>query len=724
MNATITDHPSADTLIRFGQGRLEPAEAAVIESHLMSCQECGAILQSAPDDTLIQLARAAQQQTVGVAHPGEQTVPTKSGDTIPMQLLDHPRYHVTGLLGTGGMGAVYKAEHRMMQRTVALKVIRHNIIASRAALERFEREVRAAAKLSHPNIVAAYDAEEAGGLHFLVMEYVDGISLDKLIERRGPLAPHEAAQLIRQAAAGLAHAHQQSMVHRDIKPQNLMVTRKGQLKILDFGLARLATAATEESIASDLPAKDQPIAAGATRAGMVLGTPDYIAPEQVANASAADIRSDLYALGCTLYYLLTGTPPFAGGSMLDKLSSHLSKTPPPLADRRNDLPPDLIAIVDRLLAKDPAYRFQTPSDLATAITPLAKQKVLDSSGKTAVVQPTSMALDLANLMPPLVETKPMSIAKTSSDSNSFAVVAIAIAALFALMIVGVVVVGGLGYSYTSLDRVENPSPVPTPIQQGIAAAPIAGSASTDNTSEDSTTDLPNTATPDASTANASAPPETSPGIAASEAFARENPDDASPASASNTGAGAAATEVPKNVLVVLPRFGLWYGDYGPLATQLRRDGYKVTVASTELGSSELLESSPGEPVPIDLVIGPKIDPKDYAAIVFAGYNVASMCDGADAKTTRALIESFNRNKKPLVGICGGQRVLAHHGWLQGRRVSHSPIAGQDPQYDLCEAKLDKSAAVVVDGPILTGRDDKAAAELAQRLVQYLADQQK
>ncbi|ADB19201.1 serine/threonine protein kinase [Pirellula staleyi DSM 6068] len=725
----VSQHPSIERLVQFGQGRLEPAEAAVIESHLAECEACGRLLESVPDDTLIQLARDAQKQTLGMHMPTEQTATEPKSDTVPVQLLQHPRYEVTGGLGTGGMGAVYKAEHRMMQRTVALKVIRQNFIASKALVERFEREVRAAAKLSHPNIVAAYDAEEADGLHFLVMEYVDGISLDRLVKKRGPLAPHEAAQLIRQAATGLSHAHSHGMVHRDIKPQNLMVTKKGQLKILDFGLARLATSVGDESAAHD-PTHEKNLAPGATRAGMVLGTPDYIAPEQVTDARAADVRSDLYALGCTLYFLLTGEPPFAGGSVVDKLSGHLSREVVAVSTKRNDVSVELAQIMGKLLAKNPADRFQTPSELVAALAPHVKQKTEPSVSKTTIPEQPA-ASEFANFAPIVSKELPMHATQERESTGTGMILAIAAAVIGGVLLLGIVAVAGLGMFAYTVDVVERPQP--TPIVQGMTEQEAAHQQATQaesppsSTSEGIPTASP-TAASNSGTEETSAAPaasissetqaagDNSPGSIAAQKFASENTE---PASASTSPAAA----VSKNILVVLPRRGLWYGDFGPLADQLRKEGYTVTVASTAAGQAELLEGSEGSAVDIDLVLK-DVDTTNYGAIVVAGFNVASMCDGADAKLVKGLLEKMNRESKPLVGICGGQRVLAYHGWLEGRTVAHSPIAAQDPKYNACGANFDHDLAVKVDGSILTARDDKAAAELGKRLAGYLAARQK
>src|SRR5262249_33672051 len=231
-----------------------------------------------------------------------------------------------------------------------------------SAVERFQQEVRAAARLHHPHIVTAFDADQAGGLHFLVMEYVEGQSLAEVVAERGPLPVAEACAYVRQAALGLQHAHQRGRVHRDSKPHTLMVTAGGQVKILDFGLARLARAPEDTALSSAAPAS------ALTGAGVVMGTADYIAPEQAADPRAADIRADIYSLGCTLFHLLTGRPPFPEGSVQEKIAKHLTGQLPPLSP---EVPPALAEVVAKMTAKDPAQRYAAPAAVAEALAPFA-----------------------------------------------------------------------------------------------------------------------------------------------------------------------------------------------------------------------------------------------------------------------------------------------------------------------------------------------------------------
>jgi formylglycine-generating enzyme required for sulfatase activity/tRNA A-37 threonylcarbamoyl transferase component Bud32 len=261
-------------------------------------------------------------------------------------------------LGEGGMGQVFKARHHKLGRIVALKIIRKERLATPSAADRFHKEIRAAARLSHPNIVHAYDAEEVDGALCLVTEYVEGIDLARLVKQQGPLPVEKACDYVQQAALGLQHVHIIGLVHRDLKPHNLLVTPKGDVKILDLGLARLSVPDSNDS------------GSGLTSEGVVVGTADYIAPEQAVNSHAADIRSDLYSLGCTFYFLLTGQVPFPGDDTLTKLMRHQSEVPPDVEQVRPDVPPDVAAVLRKLLAKSPEDRYQTPDEAAHALAAL------------------------------------------------------------------------------------------------------------------------------------------------------------------------------------------------------------------------------------------------------------------------------------------------------------------------------------------------------------------
>jgi serine/threonine-protein kinase len=301
-------------------------------------------------------------------------------------------------VGEGGMGQVFKARHRVLERVVALKVIREDRGAiDPESVRRFQREAKAAAALSHPNIVLIYDADRSDDTYFIAMEYIEGTDLARWVKETGPLPLRQACDFIRQAALGLQHAHEAGMVHRDIKPSNLFAAGlflnppQSQLqrvsavesvpagaglrsagrsippldrtplpiypviKILDLGLVRLAQG------------DDRAADAALTQEGLVIGTPDYIAPEQAINARSVDIRADLYSLGCTFYFLLTGRPPFDGSAPMEKLIRHQLDDPIPVDRLRKGVPGEVALVVHKLLAKDPAKRFQTPGELAAAL---------------------------------------------------------------------------------------------------------------------------------------------------------------------------------------------------------------------------------------------------------------------------------------------------------------------------------------------------------------------
>jgi serine/threonine protein kinase len=264
------------------------------------------------------------------------------------------KYKLLGHLGSGGMSAVYLAEHTLLHRRVAIKVLPQSRIKDSSYLPRFYREARAAASVDHPNIVRAYDVDNEGDNHYLVMEYVEGRDLQATVKQDGPLPFRVAADYIRQAARGLEHAHEAGLVHRDIKPGNLLVDLKGTVKVLDLGLARF----TDDAQASLTIAHDE----------NVLGTADYLAPEQSINSHTADLRADIYSLGCTLYFLLTGHPPFPEGTLAQRLMKHHTEEPASILNDRSDAPQELIDICFKMMAKKPKERFQTAAEVEQAVT--------------------------------------------------------------------------------------------------------------------------------------------------------------------------------------------------------------------------------------------------------------------------------------------------------------------------------------------------------------------
>ncbi len=264
------------------------------------------------------------------------------------------QYKLLGLLGTGGMSSVYLAEHAQLKVRRAIKVLPVSRVNDSSYLERFLQEAQAAARLNHPNIVQAYDIGVQKKHHYIVMEYVEGRDLQNLVKETGTLDYDQAANYIRQAAEGLAYAHQSGLIHRDIKPANLLVDPRGIVKLLDLGLARF----TDEETPSLTIAHDE----------NVLGTADYLAPEQAVDSHRVDYRADIYSLGCTLYYLLTGHPPFPTGTLPQRIQAHQTKSPTSIFLDRSDAPQALVDVCTRMMAKSPEARIQTAREVADVLT--------------------------------------------------------------------------------------------------------------------------------------------------------------------------------------------------------------------------------------------------------------------------------------------------------------------------------------------------------------------
>lgn len=266
-------------------------------------------------------------------------------------------YRLLERIGEGAMGQVYKAWNPKLEQLVAIKMIHKEHLASKKAMDRFRREMETAGQLEHPNIVRLRDADEFDSRPFMVMNFIDGTDLSRLVKQDGPLPIWQAAEYARQTALGIQHAFERGVVHRDIKPGNLLVTRDANpvVKISDFGLARFET---ERESANRL-----------TQIGSVLGTVDYIAPEQAENAQNADVRSDIYSLGCSLYFLLTGKPPYPGSTLVEKISNRMTGDPIDIRTYRPEVPAGLVAILKRMTARRPADRYQGPLDVANALQP-------------------------------------------------------------------------------------------------------------------------------------------------------------------------------------------------------------------------------------------------------------------------------------------------------------------------------------------------------------------
>ena len=403
MKIVADEHPQHSQLIAYGQGRLEVPESEVIEQHLDDCRACCETLLNLQDDTFMQRLRGAEScefgsDTVSGQSTGTDTTPPTATDRPPIEqptnhppaLADQSRYEIAERIGQGGMGAVYRAKDTVMDRTVALKVVNPKLVANQEARQRFEQEVRAAARLSHPNIVTAFDAEVAGKQQYLVMEYVQGKNLADLVREQGPLSVVDACTYISQAASGLQHAFERDMVHRDIKPHNLMLvsvrrsqnsdssssseaSRQGRVRILDFGLSRFLSESEDLPSANDSVAHRQedetPATERLTKNTTLMGTLDYISPEQARDARSADIRSDIYSLGCTLFFLLTGQPPFPKQTPSRAAEFQRTSKPPRLSELRADVSERLDEVIEKMIAADPDDRFSEPSEIETALTP-------------------------------------------------------------------------------------------------------------------------------------------------------------------------------------------------------------------------------------------------------------------------------------------------------------------------------------------------------------------
>jgi serine/threonine protein kinase len=272
------------------------------------------------------------------------------------------KYKILERLGSGRNSSVYLCEHLSMRRKVALKILPLAKAEDPSALARFYREGRAAGTLDHTNIVRTFDNGQEGDYHFLVMEYVDGCSLEMIVQKYGPMDISRAAAYIRQAAIGLQHVHQAGLIHRDVKPGNLLLDRRGIVKILDLGLVRFF-----HDHKDTLTQQYDPTT--------VLGTADYLSPEQALNSHDVDTRTDVYSLGATFYFLLAGHPPFQGKTFREKLLSHLTKEPTPLRTLRPEVPEGLAAVVEKMMAKDREQRYQSSAAVVAALAPWTESPI-------------------------------------------------------------------------------------------------------------------------------------------------------------------------------------------------------------------------------------------------------------------------------------------------------------------------------------------------------------
>ncbi|MBI1902823.1 MAG: protein kinase [Planctomycetia bacterium] len=610
-------------------------------------------------------------------------------------------YVLLDKLGQGGMGVVFKAQHRRMDRVVALKVLPPAATRSPDLLKRFQREAKAAARLLHPNIVAAYDADEAAGTYFLVMEYVPGIDLASLVRRDGALSVARAVECVLQAARGLQYAHGEGVVHRDIKPGNLLLSDKGVVKILDMGLARLE--------ASPLHAAPDEI----TRTGSVMGTIDYMAPEQAEDMKQADARSDIYSLGCTLFFLVTGRTLFEGDTIVKKIVAHREQAVPSLGDYVADVPPALDAVFRRMIAKKQHERFQSMTELVFALDTCgsalsggrsgAWDELLDTlrpGSSPAGAKPATRAAsgtvvsDAAAHSHADAETSalqahqptlgfvPPGARAVASRRRRLKLPRLQRKAWIALSI-AVVLLPVLSFALIQLI----PSIKTWTISGAPGDRPTSGSATDGNGSkpvEPPTPEIRN-------------PPD------------RQPPSQIQPAPPMPLG----GDDVP-HVLFVIAHDGYYHLDYLNVMKALDSRA-EVVVASTQTGEAVPWNQGPATQWPASadmLVADAKAD--DFDTLIVCGGNVAEY-EGASqsARTLRTLILTMNEQKKPVASICTGGVVLAQTGLLRGQNAVCWPQRRADLE---AEGATYVDQDVVVAGRIVTGRDPQAASALVTELL--------
>ncbi|MCU0981228.1 MAG: serine/threonine-protein kinase, partial [Pirellulaceae bacterium] len=380
-----TQCPTRAELAEYLLGTAPESRLSELANHIDTCADCATTverLENKKDSFLQALRGLAQEGELGedpalqraidgakqVACEAAQGRPNATTavfvdapgpDPAAAPLPEVAGYKLVAELGHGGMGTVYKAIQPHLERHVAIKLVKKDLTKESQAVSRFQREMKAVGLLDHVNIVRALHAGQEADQHFLVMEMVDGLSLSQLVQRVGPLPTADACELIRQAALGLQHAFEHGLVHRDVKPSNLMLDRRGQVKVLDLGLARLHPAL--------VPGEE------ATSAGQLMGTADYMAPEQASDSHQVDIRADIYSLGCTLFELLVGRAPFRGPrypNIMAKILAHSQQPVPDIRGERGDIPEALFQVLQRMLAKDAKERYTVPSEVATALEPL------------------------------------------------------------------------------------------------------------------------------------------------------------------------------------------------------------------------------------------------------------------------------------------------------------------------------------------------------------------
>ena len=403
------------------QGRLPEAQCDTVEEHLSECESCDATAQQLdrPDDSLLRHLRLSPDPPVAneqwescldslrsMPELIGQKAPSAGQVSLEKTLRPDSVYHyqLGRQLGRGGMGIVYQSWHPQLHRPVAIKILSAARATDKSSITRFQREMRAAGGLDHPGIVRAVDAGVWQGTYYLVMEFIDGVDLSRLVHRSGPLAVSDACAIVVQAAKALQFAHEHQVIHRDIKPSNLILTRDGEVKILDFGLARLEHGGLTNH--------------DATTAGRLVGTLDYLAPEQAGGKDPIDARTDVYGLGATLFRLLTGRPPHGSSQnrpVLQYLQELTSDDPASAETYRADLAPKLVKIISQILSRDPEKRPPTAEQVAMLLSPFAEGAALETLASQVSIEeedspPESVgaSIESTSHLEPVAETSPKS----------------------------------------------------------------------------------------------------------------------------------------------------------------------------------------------------------------------------------------------------------------------------------------------------------------------------
>ncbi|OWK43987.1 protein kinase domain-containing protein [Fimbriiglobus ruber] len=416
-------HPSPDHLKAFGLGKLDEGEITAVERHLATCDECSLAVAEPSTDSFLDRLRDAQSRDItlfpvnsadGVAPGAPLLSQPNRGPVLASELAENSDYEIVRELGRGGMGVVYLARNRLTGREEVLKVMNWEMAARPKAVERFLQEIQCVSKLDHPNIVRAYPPRRFGDLLVLTLEYIPGDDLGKVVRAYGPLPVATACDYARQVADGLQYAHEMGMAHRDIKPANLIrsVTRKGHVvKILDFGLVKLTT---EDGCDNNLTGQNR-----------ILGSPEYIAPEQIQDASKADVRADIYSLGCTLYHMLTGAPPFRADSLYELLKHHQETDAGAPNLVRQDVPEELGAVVAKMIAKHPGDRYHTPAEVVVALAPFVTAGYASNLDSSTIRVPETAAP--AGLTPVRIPTASLAPARRRPNWRGVLIASLALA---------------------------------------------------------------------------------------------------------------------------------------------------------------------------------------------------------------------------------------------------------------------------------------------------------